>query len=138
MADFEVVGVEAVNRRLNNIQRRLDTSDSGSTLRRVMNRAVLRIQAGMMEYPRQRAGSSYVRTGTLGRRWTTAIETDGNDLLGKVGNNTEYGPFVQSEMYQAGVHKAIWQTDRTVLERERPTIVGEFARLLGDAIRETV
>jgi hypothetical protein len=135
MSDIEVKGIEALNRKMLGIQQRLDTGDPGSTINRVMKRAVLRVQAGMMVYPSQRAGSSYRRTGTLGRRWTNEVVPSGNTLIGKVGNNTEYGPFVQSEAFQASTHQGVWQTDRGVIELERPTIVSEFAQLVQGVVQ---
>lgn len=37
------------------------------------NAAVLRIQSVMAKYPTGKPGSTYVRTGTYGRRWTTEV-----------------------------------------------------------------
>ena len=118
--EIEVKGIEQLNRKLARIQQRLDTGDPGSTLRQAMRRAVLRVQAGMMDYPTQRSGSSYRRTGTLGRRWTTEVLPEGDELIGKVGNNTKYAPQVQSEKFQARVHRERWQTDADVLEKSPP------------------
>lgn len=134
--EIEITGVEQLNAKLQRLQQRLDTDDPGSTVRRVMSRAVIRVQAGMMHYPPQRAGSWYRRTGTLGRRWTTEIINTGDGLVGKVGNNTEYGPMVQSELFQANVHAGTWQTDRDVMDKEEPEIQREFAALVRDAVRE--
>ena len=43
-------------------------------LRQPMQRAVYRLQGRMAQYPAQRTNSSYRRTGTLGRKWTSKIE----------------------------------------------------------------
>lgn len=52
------------------------------------------------------------RTGTLGRRWLAATpKLVSGGVEGEVGNNTSYGPFVQSYMFQARWHKGYWQTD---------------------------
>ena len=84
-----------------------------------MKKAVLILEADLKKYPAQRSGSDYRRTGTLGRRWTTEVNATSNDLTGIVGNNTPYGPFVQSEAFQASIHKGAWLTDeRSVINRE--------------------
>ena len=105
------------------------------TLRPPMKRAVVRLQRGMAEYPTLRAGSSYVRTGTLGRRWTTRVLRSAGGLRGKVGNNTSYGPFVQSRQFQASIHRGRWQTDEQVVERNEGAIVQDFTRAIDEALK---
>lgn len=84
-----------------------------------MKKSVLILEADLKKYPAQRSGSNYRRTGTLGRRWTTEVNATSNDLTGIVGNNTPYGPFVQSEAFQASIHKGRWLTDeRSVINRD--------------------
>lgn len=113
----------------------LGMAETVTALRPPMQRAVHRVQAAMARYPAQRAGSAYRRTGTLGRRWTTRVSENSNGIEGKVGNNTIYGPFVQSEMFQAAVHRGRWQTDADVLERETAAIVADFERAIEAALR---
>ncbi len=134
--EIEVKGIEQLNRKLARIQQRLDTGDPGSTLRQAMRRAVLRVQAGMMDYPTQRSGSSYRRTGTLGRRWTSEVYAEGDSLIGKVGNVTKYAPQVQSEKFQSKAHKGRWQTDVQVIRELEPEINAEFQALVSQVIRE--
>lgn len=74
----------------------------------------------------QRLGRHPGRTGTLGRKWTVKISRSVNGLTGKVGNNTEYAPFVQSDRFQARFHQKRWQTDRIVVQRNRAAIVNDF------------
>jgi hypothetical protein len=106
--------------------KRLDHASGNEALRRAMERSVERLRNRMADYPPQRTGSSYRRTGTLGRRWTTRVEALATGARGRVGNNTRYGPFVQSSAFQATVHRGRWQTDRQVLEEETGTIEGYF------------
>ena len=94
--------------------------------RRPMQRSVMRLQRDMAQYPTKKPGSSYIRQGTLGRRWTTAVQQSAHGMTGKVGNNTSYGPFVQSSQFQANVHQGRWQTDEDVLERNRTDIMADF------------
>lgn len=112
----------------------LDRLNIGAILRDPMHRATLRVQADMQKYPPQRAGSPYRRTGTLGRRWTTRVVSEARRVEGSVGNNTVYGPFVQSSQFQARVHRSIWQTDAQVLERNIPVIVSEFEAAIRRAL----
>ena len=72
----------------------------------------------------------YRRTGTLGRKWTHRVERGGR--RGVVGNNTAYGPLVQSGDQQAGYHRGTWQTDQEVADRE----AGQVRQFFVDEIRK--
>lgn len=64
-------------------------------------------------YPPAPADSTYIRTGTLGRLWTTAkpeIKASASLLEGRIGNKTPYGPYVQSADEQAWMHLGRWTT----------------------------
>jgi hypothetical protein len=65
---------------------------------------------------KQSKDGRYRRTLTLGRRWTTELSVSSNMIRASVGNNTKYGPFVQSIQRQVGFHKDRWITDRAALE----------------------
>ena len=85
----------------------------------------------MAEYPPQRSGSSYRRTGTLGRRWTQTqpvVEHGATELSVSVGNVTEYGPYVQSATEQRRIFRRRWQTDEQVLAATAGTITGIINR----------
>lgn len=80
---------------------------------------------------RMRRRVFYKRTGTLKKRWTTRIRRiSTHSVLGVVGNNTSYAPWVQSREFQAGMHRGIWQTDASVMEARRAAIVAMFRRAL--------
>ena len=104
-------------------------------LRQPMQRSVYRLQARMAQYPAQRAGSTYRRTGTLGRKWTSKIHEGSGEITGAVGNNVWYAPLVQSYRFQARIHRGLWQTDRYVVETERSTIVRDFEQTIRDRLR---
>jgi hypothetical protein len=127
MASIEIRGVQE-------IVEKLGAAAAFQTLRAPMQRSVFRLEAGMKKYPPQRAGTSYRRTGTLGRRWTSAITQSANELEGKIGNATSYGPFVQSQMFQAATHRGIWQTDQEIATRETPFIVADFDQAIQEAL----
>jgi len=120
---IELRGLDALYRKLGN-------AVANRTLRPAMEHAVKLVQRDMADYPAQRAGSTYRRTGTLGRRWTTKVSYGSSGVQGKVGNNTKYGPYVQSERFQSRIHRGRWQTDEQVLERDTEKITG----LLQDTI----
>ena len=124
---MNVQGLEQLFRRLNNLQ-------ALNVLRAPMNRAVLRIQADMQKYPPKPRTSTYRRTGTLGRSWTSDVTNMAEGVRGRVGNRVKYAPFVQSSMFQRPVHRRRWQTDRIVLNRQRGAIQADFARAVNQAL----
>ena len=145
MADvtIEIRGVDALLAKLGKAQ-------ATNVLRPPMQRAVLRIQRDMQEYPQQRAGSRYVRgrgmanaqgvvehrtSQQLGKRWITKVAQSGQYLEGKVGNKVTYAPFVQSNKFQARVHRGRWQTDTQVVNRLARTIIGDFEQTIAEALR---
>ena len=134
--EIETKGVEQVRKKIDRLQKRLDTGDPGSTVRQVLRRVVILIQSRMMVYPPQRPGGSYRRTGTLGRAWTSEVYAEGDALIGKVGNVTKYAPQVQSEKFQSKAHKGRWQTDVQVIRELEPEINAEFSALGRDVVRE--
>lgn len=100
-----------------------------------MQRAVIRLQRYMAKYPAPPPKSRYRRTGTLGRRWTTKIDSTGDGVTGKVGNNTVYGPLVQSKQFQSSVHKKRWQTDADAIRDNRSDIVKDFNASIKEALK---
>lgn len=140
---IDITGVDALVAKLGKV-------GATNVLRPPMQRAVLRIQRDMQEYPPQRAGSRYVRgrgmadakgvvkhktSQNLGKRWTTKVFQDGAHLTGKVGNNVTYAPFVQSRQFQTRIHRGRWQTDAQVVNRLARTIVGDFEATIAGALR---
>lgn len=69
----------------------------------------------------------YRRTGTLGRSWTTSVETTGNDMIGRVGNAVNYGPYVMDRSQQAYAHQGVWPVAQDVAEQNAETVLGVFA-----------
>ena len=128
MAGITIKGVDAA-------VKKLGKAAAIKTLQAPMQRSVMRLQRDMAEYPTQRPGSAYRRTGTLGRRWITSVSRKGGGLVGKVGNNTTYGPFVQSSQFQARVHRGRWQTDADVMDRNKAAIEADFARAIREAMK---
>ena len=117
------------------LSEKLDRASRNDVLVPPMHRAVMRIQRVMATYPPQRAGSRYIRTGTLGRKWTTKVTASQSGVRGKVGNNTPYGPFVQSSQFQASIHRGRWQTDESVVDKNRAAIIAEFERAINAVLK---
>ena len=128
MIDIQLRGIEEA-------MAKLGVAESIEMLRPPMERSMLLLMADMAKYPRQRSGSRYRRTGTLGRRWTKSVRADYGGLTGAVGNNTPYGPYVQSAERQAWMHQGVWQTDEAVAHRRQSEIVGDFERAIQRALR---
>jgi len=114
---------------------KLGTLGAVETLVPPMQRGVYRLVAEMAVYPPPPSGSKYVRTGTLGRRWTSKLNRNANGVIGTIGNNTDYGPWVQSDAFQARVHQGRWQTDRQVVGEQEAAIVADFEQAIARAIR---
>jgi len=125
--DIQIRGLDALNRKLG----RLAVTQEFIY---PMEQSVKLVQAEMADYPGPPAGSQYIRTGTLGRRWTTEVKRIGNEVRGKVGNVTIYAPFVQSERFQASIHRGRWQTDERVLRDNARRITALFQRAVDRAL----
>jgi len=95
-----------------------------------LDRGAFRVEAGMKVYPPPPSGSPYRRTGKLGRSWATRPIRTMNEVGREVGNNTIYGPWVQSDELQAYMHRGRWQTDAEVLRNEAPQIVRDVDETL--------
>lgn len=122
---------------INKLMRKLGKAAANKVLEKPMNRALLRIQRDMQEYPPQPASSRYRRTGTLGRRWTKRIFKNASGLLGRVGNTTRYGPWVQSQRFQTRMHQETgWRTDEQVIQEHRREIIIDFVREINKALAE--
>lgn len=114
-------------------------------------RAAFRLQRYMAKYPAQRNPKTrYVRgrgwadasgkvrhftSEHLGKRWTTKVESTGDGVQGKVGNNASYAPYVQSKKLQANVHKKWWQTDADAIRDNRKDIVRDFNAAIKEALK---
>ena len=104
--------------------------------RRAMTKTVGLGEQKLKAYPPPIAGSSYQRTGTLGRRWTHKVTGLLGGVTGIIHNLTPYGPWVQSEEFQASVHRGRWQTDKRVVKQIQPQVVGFWEDAMEDAVKE--
>lgn len=84
---------------------------------------------------RRREG--YVRTGTLGRSWTSPdsrrVEVGQDAVTGRTsssGNIAPYNRYVQDAELQARVHQGRWDTIQAVMGRTTPTVQRFYANRL--------
>lgn len=86
-----------------------------------------RMVAYMKKYPPQRnPETNYIRgygvqggkrtSEDLGARWNKRIVRRKKSLLMDIGNNASYGPFVQSLLLQASIHRDWWQTEQDMVD----------------------
>ena len=132
-ASITITGIDDISRKFIN-------STSLRTLRKPMDRGMLRLQRDMSKYPPPRPGQTYrrgqdPRSEDLGASWITKITQTAGGMIGRVGNNTSYAPWVQSHQFQAWMHKGRWQTDRDVVERNRAPIMRDFEQEIMKALR---
>jgi hypothetical protein len=99
-----------------------------------VEKALLLLQGRAAEYPAARAGSTYRRTGTLGRLWTSATRVvelgeSGAFVQGRIGNAVPYAKWVQGAADQAQIHRDRWLTTEQVVEQADD----EIGMILDDA-----
>lgn len=139
-------------RGLDELARRSDINFE-ELLAEIITRSAIRVEGTMKEYPSPPASGAWAaqttraqkaaffsrlrrgeidgqRTGTLGRRWTYEIKRGNGTVRGEVGNNTEYGPYVQSDAFQARFHRGRWGTDVQAIETEAGLIEEDANRVV--------
>jgi len=125
---LEIEGAEA-------LLRKFGVLGSLDILEDPVKRGALLIAAALAVYPNEKENSSYVRGGPksqkLGATWLGSTERtrrDGSDsILGIVGTNVTYAPWVQSERFQTAMHRETgWKTDQAVAQEKRAEIMRNF------------
>jgi len=106
-----------------------------------IEKGLLLLQGRMAVYPPAPMGSTYRRTGTLGRTWTSAARVvemeSGAFVSGRVGNATPYGPWVQHPEDQTAVHKAHgWKTTADVLAESENDIAEILVEAGGSIVQD--
>lgn len=101
-------------------------------LKKPTNLSAALIQKELATYPPPPAGSTYRRTGTLGRRWQFVTEIKPFRVVANVFNTTSYAPFVEGSMTQARIHQGRWPTDEQVVEESLEPV----AELYADSVNE--
>lgn len=96
-------------------------------LKKTTDKAVKFVEGEIPPYPS--ATSSYQRTGTLGRTMYSEVREFGSEVVGVIGNNTVYAPWVISSERigsrgpQAGFHESKWYTLQGVVQKAKNGII---------------
>lgn len=109
-----------------------------------MRRATLEsanyVHSQVPDYPAPPPGSTYRRTGTLGRSITTRVEKLGRNWAGYIGTNVVYAPWVISSSKvgsrgpQARVHIGRWFTLQQLVKSSGEAIYRIYRRYIKDLI----
>ena len=102
-----------------------------------MTEALLYLHGRIPEYADPIVGSRYRRSLTLGRRWTEQVELLDDAVVGQIGTNVAYAPWVVgpdhpgadfggTTKYQAKVHKGRWWQFESVMEANVDGAWAEF------------
>jgi hypothetical protein len=121
MSDMVVVEV----RGLDEAQRRLD-ANLDRVLRRGTRRAIEHVRAVLATYPPKPPGSTYDRTGSLGRAWAVEVRGLAGNIVGIAGNTMPYAPKVQDLQEQRDVHRGRWPTVQGVVQKEAGSITNIY------------
>jgi hypothetical protein len=119
----EVLEIEV--RGLDEAQRRFD-ANLDRVLRRGTRRAIEHVRAILATYPPKPPGSTYRRTGSLGRAWAVEVRGLAGNIVGVAGNTMPYAPEVQDLTEQADVHRGRWPTVQGVAQKEAGTITNIY------------
>ena len=128
MTSIRIEGIEELQAKLGRVA-------AIEMLRDPMRRAVTAIESYMKVYPPPPPNSLYIRTRRLGNAWESKIVQKSGGLEGTINNNTEYGPFVQSSLFQSRIHQGRWQTDQDAMARYERPIVADFEDAIQRALR---
>ena len=112
-----------------------------SQLEQTTKEAALYVLGTVPPYPPEPIGSTYKRSGTLGRLITTDVRTVGADVVGIIGSPTPYSPWViSSEEVPAGtgpqsrVHKGRWYTLQSVVANAAEEVVKFFDKMIKNIV----
>ena len=93
--------------------------------------ARIRKMTQVQGYKLARGGKSEL----LGKSWTVSVEANNNGVVGEIGNNTSYAPWVQGDK-QWNVHaKRGWITIDTALDESMEDINGFFQDALDEWLK---
>lgn len=155
MTTITITGMKPLLRKLDTVQ------DVTATLGPPMHRALGHLHRRVARYPRKdptafarlatprqkraywarvRSGAithgsgGYVRTGTLGRKWTSRVQTGRAFIRGTLGNNAGYGIYVQGGRRQSFHRASGWETTDDVAQREARAVQAYFDAAINQAL----
>ena len=111
--------------------------------------ALIFLHGELPEYPPAIPGSSYKRTGTLGRSFTESVTPESGAVIGELGTNLAYAPWVVGEdfpgkmhggrqKYQAQVHVDRWWQFEDVVNASEEGAWDEFEQKFWPEFRERI
>lgn len=112
---------------------KLDAAGDDTTLRKGLTAIGVSLSTNLKIYPPKPGHSTYDRTGTLRKRWTSQVSNDGAVL--KVGNTTPYAKWVQGAEFQTWYHaRTGWQTAEGLLDKKKPQIIQILRAFIQNAL----
>lgn len=122
MASVEIRGMAELGRKLALLDGAM------SRMSEPASDALTLLRKRMQDYPPPPPNSTYDRTDNLKNSWEETVVVSDTTLVGTLFSNISYGPYVQDEETQAGIHQGRWQTTKSVAEDEEGKIVDLFER----------
>lgn len=131
--EIKVEGVKEIQARLTQYPGKF-----GEVLHETLQTSMTVLDESKPEYPPKPTGSTYVRTGTLGRTLgsgnsyngiRTVKPGQGRLMSAEWGSRLKYAPYVIGEKEQAWMHKGRWWTVATVASRAKPKIEALFRQM---------
>ena len=123
--NFKVIGMEALMAKL----KKLSAPELTSEIEKTTWKAVHYVHSQVPSYPSPPAGSTYGRSGNLGRSINTKVKTMGTDVVGLIGSSMTYAPWVISDEEapngdgpQAWMHVGRWYTLQGVVRKAQDNI----------------
>ena len=126
------IGLDKVIAKLKSLQ----APELISELQKTTHQAVAYVHSQVPPYPAPPAGSTYSRTGTLGRGINTKVKTMGSEVIGIIGSPTPYSPWVISDEAaggagpQAWMHQGRWWTLQSVVKNTAAEVVKFFEDMI--------
>jgi len=94
------------------------------------------LEGDITDAPPELPGQTYIRTNNYVQGWNIPkIQTSPSNVTGKVATNIEYAPWVGSAIFQAGIHRNRWPTDRGVMRKNRQQIIRFFQVAIRTALK---
>jgi len=122
--------------------KRLSAPELTRELEKTTRKAVLYVHGKVPSYPAAPFGSTYERTGTLGRGINTKVKTMGSNVVGLIGSPISYAPWVISDKEVNGIgpqtrtHTATgWYTLQAVVRKAQDAVNRIFENMVKRIIR---
>lgn len=133
--DIEIRGLDKLQRKFEALGK-----DLKPDMEKAMDRAMKYTHGEVPDYPAPPANSRYTRTHVLGNSITTEVRAVGNDVVGVIGTDVVYAPWVISTEAaggagpQAYMHRGRWWTLQKVVEGARDGIIEIFEKAIAKLI----